>query len=45
MTRKIARLALLFAVAAALAGCDKCGNWQQPQFPGAPAKSCGPDPR
>lgn len=33
MTKRIATLALLGALAVSVSGCDKCGDWLKPKGP------------
>jgi hypothetical protein len=40
MWRKFTRFLLALGFAAALAGCDKCGDWLQPRVPNG-TKACG----
>jgi hypothetical protein len=42
MRRKFVVLALLLTVGAQLAGCDKCGGWEELRSPIAP-KTCAGD--
>ena len=42
MKRKLLRFATALTLLAGLAGCDKCGDFQQLRFPGQP-KTCSGD--
>jgi hypothetical protein len=39
MGRSLPKFLVALAMLAGLGGCDKCGDWQQLQFP-QPPKSC-----